>query len=365
MREKPFSSYSKLHERKSMIEINGASISALGSGSSVRVCNFCGKQFNSGKALGGHRRHHILVQRKMKEQQQEKVSYTLRIKAKNLVIRHNRNNNLMKSKIGNLNCSSRICFCCLVCHKDFASEKSLCGHMRNHPDRDWRGLNPPFTSTTDNALASSSSEKFMREHDHQNHNKSNNNGSSSSTFGESLSVAVDVSSSCSENSWLKKDTRGRKRIGEAEAAHIAAQVLMDMHLHGHSQLRAGLPPREPTPEAAQLPVKKRKNNLMNNNVGGSSSSPSGKQSLDNCKEKLEGSDGNEELEAENNMWDTKLIDLIKEKKKLNLKKRKLGTEMFKSEGEPLMIRTVKQEEVKPSQSYVCDILINLSQVFKL
>ncbi|KAK4278783.1 hypothetical protein QN277_016582 [Acacia crassicarpa] len=360
MREKPFSSYSKLHERKSKIKINGASIAALGlgSGSSVRVCDFCGKQFNSGKALGGHRRHHILAQRKMKEQQQEKINYILRIKTKNSVIHHNYNNNLMKSKIGNPNCSSWIRFHCPVCDKDFPSEKSLCGHMRNHPDRDWRGLNPPFTSTTDSALASSassSSEEFMREKDHQNH-KSNNNGSSSSTSGESLSVPVDVSSSCSESSSLKKDMRGRKSIGEAEAAHVAAQILMDIHLYGHSQLRAGLTPREPTPEAAQLPVKKRKNNMMNNNVGGSSSSPSGKQSLDNRKEKLEGSDGNEELEAENNMWDMKVIDLIKEKKKLNMKKRKLGTEMIKSEGEPLIIRTVKQEEVKPSQSYVCDYM---------
>ncbi|KAI9114556.1 hypothetical protein K1719_014254 [Acacia pycnantha] len=159
-------------------------------------------------------------------------------------------------------------------------------------------------------------EEFIREQDHQNHKRSNNNGSSSSSSDESLSVPFDVSSSCSESIRLKKGMRGTKTIGEAEAAHIVAQTLMDMHLYGHSQFRVGLPPHEPTPEATQLPVKERMNNVMNNNVGGSSSPA--------------------------------VIDLIKEKKKLNKKKRKLGTEMIKSEGEPQMIRTVKQEDVRPS-----------------
>ncbi|KAI9079572.1 hypothetical protein K1719_038476 [Acacia pycnantha] len=69
-----------------------------------------------------------------------------------------------------------------------------------------------------------------------------------------------------------------------------------------------------------------------------------------CKEKIEGRDGNEELEAQNITWDMKVISMVKEKK-LNNKMMKLD---IKSEGEPLMNRTVKQEEVNPSQSYVCD-----------
>ncbi|KAI9114579.1 hypothetical protein K1719_014277 [Acacia pycnantha] len=365
MSQKPSSSYSKLHSGKS----------AAGEGSLVGICDFCGKKFNSGKALGGHRRYHIQSQRKM-EEQRKKVSHTLRIKSKNLVIRDNNNNLIKSNSIGNPNDSSGRCFRCLVCNKDFPSEKSLCGHMRSHPDRDWRGMNPPFV-TTDNALASSSSsEELMKEQDHQNHNKS----SSPSTSEESLSVPVDPSSSCSESSWLKKDMRGRKRIGEAEAAHIkkdmrgrkrigeaeaahikkdmrgrkrigeaeaahiAAQTLMDMHLFGNYHLPHRLPTREPTPEkAAVLPVKKRKKNVMKNHLAGSSSSPAGTKSLDNCKEKIEGSDGNEELKA-----DMKVISLKKEKKNLN-KKMKLGSEMIKSEEE-----TVKQE-VKASQRDVCDL----------
>ncbi|KAI9114606.1 hypothetical protein K1719_014304 [Acacia pycnantha] len=62
MSEKPFLSYSDLHEGESKIKINGASDSGSRSGLLLlRVCDFCGKHFNSGKALEGHRRHHILA----------------------------------------------------------------------------------------------------------------------------------------------------------------------------------------------------------------------------------------------------------------------------------------------------------------
>ncbi|KAI9114621.1 hypothetical protein K1719_014319 [Acacia pycnantha] len=242
MSEKTFLSYSEPHEGESKIKINGGSDSGSGSGLLLlRVCDFCGKHFNSGKALGGHRRHHILAQKNMEAQNQAHL----------------------------------------------ASAEHL------------------------------------------------NNGSSSwSTLEESSPpVQVDLSSSCSGSSWLKKDKRGRKIIGETEASQIAAETLMYMHLYGNYHLRHRLPPRdEPTPdEAASLSVKKRKSNMMNH-VGGSSSLPSGKQ-----KEKSEGSDGNEELNAENNMcmWVVKVISLIKEKKE--------------------MIRTSKQKEVKPSKSYACNV----------
>ncbi|KAK4278784.1 hypothetical protein QN277_016583 [Acacia crassicarpa] len=343
MSEKPFSSYSEPHEGKSKIKSNGASGPAPApggaSGSSVRVCDFCGKQFNSGKALGGHRRYHIQAQKKLEaqnlaQQKQEKVNYTLKNKAKDLVIPdYDDNNNLIKSRIVNFNSSSSRSFRCCVCDKDFPSEKSLYGHMRSHPEREWRGMNPPFVTDNNLDLSSPSAEQL-------------NNGSSSSTLEESSSpVPVDLSSSCSGSSWLKKDKRGRvSGEGEAEAAHIAAITLIHMHLYGNDELEAQtLRGREATPEeAALLPVKKRKNNVMKKNH------------VADYKEKLDGRDGNEELEAENNMWDVKVKSLIKEKKlnKQN-KKLKLGAEI-KSEGEPLVIRTLKQEEVKP-QSYVCGI----------
>ncbi|KAG8371036.1 hypothetical protein BUALT_Bualt13G0045200 [Buddleja alternifolia] len=33
---------------------------------------------------------------------------------------------------------------CPICEQTFVSEKSLFGHMRNHPERNWRGMKPPI-----------------------------------------------------------------------------------------------------------------------------------------------------------------------------------------------------------------------------
>ncbi|CAN6812768.1 unnamed protein product, partial [Brassica oleracea] len=68
------------------------------------MCSECGKQFMSGKALGGHKRIHVLE-------------------------------NQNKSGESEIDCS--------VCHKKFTSRKALYGHMRFHPDRAWKGVLPP------------------------------------------------------------------------------------------------------------------------------------------------------------------------------------------------------------------------------
>ena len=36
---------------------------------------------------------------------------------------------------------------CMVCRKVFNSKRAVCGHMRMHPERTWRGLNPRASST--------------------------------------------------------------------------------------------------------------------------------------------------------------------------------------------------------------------------
>ena len=35
-------------------------------------------------------------------------------------------------------------FVCVVCGKKFDKQKGLCGHMRVHPNRSWRGILPPL-----------------------------------------------------------------------------------------------------------------------------------------------------------------------------------------------------------------------------
>ncbi|CAH8377196.1 unnamed protein product [Eruca vesicaria subsp. sativa] len=68
------------------------------------ICFECGKGFQSGKGLGGHKRIHVLENQK-------------------------------KSRESEVDCC--------VCHKKFTSVKALYGHMRFHPDRGWKGVLPP------------------------------------------------------------------------------------------------------------------------------------------------------------------------------------------------------------------------------
>lgn len=81
----------------------------------IRVCDLCGKTFVGGKALGGHRRSHF--------QAKKVAGLTIKIKKQHV------------TKMG-----------CCICNKDFPSMRSLFGHMRAHPDRDWRGIQPPLHS---------------------------------------------------------------------------------------------------------------------------------------------------------------------------------------------------------------------------
>ncbi|XVF19416.1 hypothetical protein REPUB_Repub11eG0108500 [Reevesia pubescens] len=111
------------------------------------ICPICSKGFSSGKALGGHIRIHM---KGSKNDRHRKISKLHprninRAKAKK---RNSKNLVLPKAtdgaadlplidQEGNENVS------CCICNKDFRSMKSLFGHMRNHPERGWRGIRPP------------------------------------------------------------------------------------------------------------------------------------------------------------------------------------------------------------------------------
>ncbi|KAL0407053.1 UNVERIFIED_CONTAM: Zinc finger protein ZAT2 [Sesamum latifolium] len=47
---------------------------------------------------------------------------------------------------------------CMICGREFPSMKSLFGHMRCHPDRDWRGIRPPSTAKNSSDRSSSLSD---------------------------------------------------------------------------------------------------------------------------------------------------------------------------------------------------------------
>ena len=88
-------------------------------------CQVCDKRFKSGKALGGHKRIH----------NQQAVTAPMKKTTNNKFIK-----TTMKMKMKKKAADSTICPSCL---KTFPSSKSLYGHMRSHPERPWRGIEPP------------------------------------------------------------------------------------------------------------------------------------------------------------------------------------------------------------------------------
>ncbi|CAH2069777.1 unnamed protein product [Thlaspi arvense] len=84
------------------------------------ICCECGKGFKSGKALGGHKRIHVIETRKFSMVRPKMVSGVVG-----------------RSETGEFEVD------CCVCHKKFTSMKALYGHMRFHPDRGWKGVLPP------------------------------------------------------------------------------------------------------------------------------------------------------------------------------------------------------------------------------
>ncbi|XP_042478397.1 uncharacterized protein LOC122059589 [Macadamia integrifolia] len=157
------------------------------SGKENRICKVCKKGFSSGRALGGHMRVHAqLVQEKRQEEEEQLPQFqfqdilpispdTNKNNTTTQIIpnKHHHGNNkksvigsyggaagrpmnsmnsrahihpkstkMMKTTIDhNSNSSDPSCF---LCGKNFRSMKSLFGHMRCHPEREWRGIQPPL-----------------------------------------------------------------------------------------------------------------------------------------------------------------------------------------------------------------------------
>ncbi|GMH27776.1 hypothetical protein Nepgr_029619 [Nepenthes gracilis] len=158
--------------------------------SGSRRCSICDKRFNSGKALGGHMRIHVPY-RKFKEdryflekiqkrprKREFKIQNHRNPKLKKLVASSNDLNDLMQN--GKPTCS--------LCNKSFPSMKSLFGHMRCHPEREWRGMLPPplmRLTAARNSSCSNVSDALPRKADDQNDSATN---PSTSTSGSAINL---------------------------------------------------------------------------------------------------------------------------------------------------------------------------------
>ena len=93
------------------------------------ICNFCHRKFSCGQALGGHKRIHST--KFQSEKFKYKVDHSPSSSEKSDTIEPD----IVNRDIGK--------FQCCLCFKEFKSSKSLSGHMKYHPNRNWRGIQPP------------------------------------------------------------------------------------------------------------------------------------------------------------------------------------------------------------------------------
>ena len=93
------------------------------------ICNFCQRKFSCGQALGGHKRIHST------KFQSEKFKFKVDNSPSSSEKSDTIEPDIVNRDIGK--------FQCCLCFKEFKSRKSLSGHMKYHPNRNWRGIQPP------------------------------------------------------------------------------------------------------------------------------------------------------------------------------------------------------------------------------
>jgi hypothetical protein len=91
--------------------------------SSMYECDLCGKRFNSGAALGGHKTSHRSQPQNKKQRHNHSVN------------KNDEDDEKQKHS-------------CRVCNKVFSSKQALCGHMRCHK-RDGKSIHPRTSSSID------------------------------------------------------------------------------------------------------------------------------------------------------------------------------------------------------------------------
>ncbi|KAL6563730.1 hypothetical protein OROGR_002689 [Orobanche gracilis] len=94
-------------------------------------CKECNKNFSSGKGLGGHMSSAHVQANKDHSSCKKLKSKMATMKAQCKYSGPSYSGSGLEDNL------------CAVCGKRFPSQKSLYGHMRCHPDREWRGMGPP------------------------------------------------------------------------------------------------------------------------------------------------------------------------------------------------------------------------------
>ncbi|KAI4308253.1 hypothetical protein L6164_031347 [Bauhinia variegata] len=182
--------------------------------STIRICDFCGRTFNNGKALGGHRRYHLQLLRKEAAARSQKV----KIRLPKTKIHNNDNNSNCVNDVEDNNILKMEALIsknnggkgkgkptCDLCNKDFPSMKSYYGHMRSHPERIRRAVLLPLP-------------RSPKSDDDSADQKEDNVAANSRTVIAPVDDESSVRLTKSLPSWAKTDQRGRKSIGGAEAA---------------------------------------------------------------------------------------------------------------------------------------------------
>ncbi|KAJ6425074.1 hypothetical protein OIU84_025779 [Salix udensis] len=176
-------------------------------GPGYRVCEYCGKEFSSGKAWGGHKRHHLKNDKDLKKARQLELTKIQREKTKKHELKSSKSNGSRCNtiKAGDVSVASGGKPTCCLCGKVFPSMNSLFGHMRFHPDRGWKGTQPPSLSDKHSRNSSSLSESAAVLEVDQ--------------IGLAMERGLDDGGDllASLSSWNKRDKRGRTSLDPVEA----------------------------------------------------------------------------------------------------------------------------------------------------